>query len=108
MVSRTPPGWPPPGLAERLADLEAGRHGMAPMSVVELAVAADLLALGTAWLASDAARHQLPLPLDAVLGARALHEWARTVLAQQPAAGRAKAAGRGATGQHHQRLGDGR
>ena len=83
MVSQGPPGWPPPGLAERLAGLEAGRQGMAPLSPMELAVAADLLALGTAWLASDAARRQLPLPLDAVLGARALHEWAQKVLAQE-------------------------
>jgi len=83
--SGTPPGWPPPGLAQRLADLEAGRHGIAPLSPLELAVTADLLALGTAWLASDAARRQLPLPVDAVLGARALHEWARAVLAQHAA-----------------------
>ncbi len=81
MVSQGPPGWPPPGLAERLAGLEAGRQGMAPLSPLELVLAADLLALGTAWLASDAARRQLPLPVDAVLGARALHEWARTVRA---------------------------
>lgn len=86
--SGTPAGWPPPGLAERLADLEAARQGTAPLSPPELAVAADLLALGTAWLASDAARRQLPLPLDALLGARALHEWARTVLAHQGPDGR--------------------
>ncbi|HEX6676281.1 MAG TPA: hypothetical protein VF486_14795 [Actinomycetes bacterium] len=77
-----PPGWPPPGLADRLAELEAGRHSMAPLSPLNLAITADLLALGTAWLASDAARRQIPLPLDAVLGARALYEWARTVRAQ--------------------------
>ena len=91
--SRVLPGWPLLGLAE----LEAGRHTMAPLSLVELAVAADLLALGTAWLAGDAAHRQLPLPLDAVLGARALHEWARAVLAQQPAAEPAEATGRRTT-----------
>jgi hypothetical protein len=106
VVRSTPPGWPPPGLAERLADLEAGRHGMAPLSAVELAVAADLLALGTAWLAQDAARRQLPLPVDALLGARALHEWSRAVLAQQPAAEPAEAPSR--TAGHPQRPGAGR
>lgn len=91
-MSQTPPSWPPPGLAERLADLEAGRHSISPPSPAELAMAADMLALGTALLASDAARRQLPLPADAVLGAQALHGWARAVLAQRPAgAGRAKA-----------------
>lgn len=58
-------------------------------------MAADLLALGTALLANDAARRQLPLPVDAVLGAQALHRWARAVLAQEPAgAERAEAAER--------------
>lgn len=89
MVSErgTPPGWPPPGLTERLAELEAGRQGMAPLSPVELAMAADLLALGTAWLARDAARRDIPLPVDAVIGARALHEWARMVRARQDPSG---------------------
>jgi hypothetical protein len=62
-VSQTPPSWPPPGLAERLADLEAGRHSISPPSPAELAMAADMLALGTALLANDAARRQLPLPV---------------------------------------------
>ncbi len=108
MVSQEPPGWPPPGLAERLAELEAGRHGMAPLSPLELAVAADLLALGTAWLARDAARRELNLPVDAALGARALHEWARTVMAQEPAGEPAEATGHSPAGQHQQRPGDGR
>ena len=84
MVSehRPPPGWPPPGLADRLAELEAERQSMAPVSPLELAMAADLLALGTAWLARDAARRNIPLPGDAVIGARVLHEWAHAVRAR--------------------------
>jgi hypothetical protein len=85
--SEPPPGWPPPGLAERLAELEAERQGMAPPSPDDLAMTADLLALGTAWLASDAARRDIPLPVDAVLGARVLHEWARTVRARHDPGG---------------------
>ncbi|HEY8558413.1 MAG TPA: hypothetical protein VIM97_13910 [Actinomycetes bacterium] len=88
MVSQAQLGWPPPGLAERLAELEAGRQCMAPLSPMELAVAADLLALGTAWLARDAARCQFHLPVEALAGAQALHGWARAVLAQEPAGAR--------------------
>jgi hypothetical protein len=92
VVSQAPLGWPPPGLAERLAELEARHQSMAPLSPLELAVAANLLALGTAWLARDAARCQLHLPVEAMVGAQALHRWARAVLAQEPAdAGRAEA-----------------
>jgi hypothetical protein len=80
--SGVPPGWPPPGLAERLADLEAGRLSTSPLSPLELAVVADLLALGTVQLARDAIRRQLHLPVDAMAGAQALHEWARDLLAQ--------------------------
>lgn len=87
MVSQEPPSWPPPGLVERLAELEARRQGVAPPSPVDLAMAADLLALGTAWLASDAARRDTPLPVDAVLGARALHEWSRMVRARHDRGG---------------------
>jgi hypothetical protein len=60
---------------------------MAPPSPLNLAMTADLLALGTAWLASDAARHDIPLPVDAVIGARALHEWARRVRARHDPGG---------------------
>jgi hypothetical protein len=69
-------------VAERLAEVEARRSSLSPLSVVEMAVVANLLALGTVQLAEGAARQQLPLPLDAMLGARALHEWARAVRAQ--------------------------
>ncbi len=82
MTGGAPPDWPPGGVAERLAELETRRVSMSSLSAVEMAVAANLLALGTVQLAEDAARHQLPLPLDAMLGARALHEWARMVRAQ--------------------------
>jgi hypothetical protein len=70
VVSGTPPGRPPPRLAERLANLEAGRHGISPLSLLELAVTADLLTVGNAWLASDAARRRLPLPGAAGAGGR--------------------------------------
>ena len=87
MTGGPPRDWPPPGLRERLADLEARRTSLLPLSPVELAVAADLLALATVQLARDAARRQLSLPVDAMVGAQALHEWARDVLAQQGTGG---------------------
>ena len=75
-------GWPPPGVTERLADLQARRSSLLPLRTVELAVAADLIALATVQLARDAASRQLHLPAEVMVGAQELHEWARAVLAQ--------------------------
>ncbi len=47
-----------------------------------MAKATDVLGRGILNLAEDAARIGVALPAEAIVGAQALHEWARGVLAQ--------------------------
>ena len=79
------PDSPPPlRVSERLAELQAGRLATAPLDPVELAVAAETIALTTMWLAIEAASTRHALPVEALAGAQALREWAQTVAAEPP------------------------
>ncbi len=79
------PDSPPPlGVSKRFAELQAGRLATAPLDPVELAVAAETIALATLWLAVEAASTRHALPADALAGAQALRQWAKTTAAEQP------------------------
>jgi len=71
-------------IAERLAELQAGRLTTAPLDPVELALVAETIALATLWLAVEAARTRHALPVDALAGAQALRRWATAVAAEPP------------------------
>lgn len=78
-------GSPPPlRIAERLAELQAGRLTTAPLDPIELALVAETIALATLWLAVEAARTRHALPADALAGAQALRQWATAVVAEPP------------------------
>ena len=71
-------------VSERLAELAAGRLGALPLEPVELAVLADLIALATALLAKEAATTSRALPIEALVGAQRLREWAQATAREQP------------------------
>jgi hypothetical protein len=64
--------------------VSTGRLATAPLDPVELAMAAEVIALATLWLAIEAASTRHALPAEALAGAQALRQWAQTVAAEPP------------------------
>ncbi len=71
-------------MSERLAELAAGRLGTLPLDPAELAATAEVIALATALLAKEAASTRCALPVEVLIGAQELHQWAQAVAAEQP------------------------